>query len=360
VTLQENRNYSDDILDIITHFRSHTFTADLWEAAISHDENNLSSVTDDHMSDYVLIRQNLPEFEGRLRGEYGRFDHTKVSIYEYQFAKLAQRIAVTTTSHRGYGFLSKALSSVADRHGIEVGISFLKKAWYDRFIVLPTQFHEFMWVFVRCQAFDIDFETSYAEYREAISKTGAKDLVKNLAKINSEKGRQHQNLLIFYDNLKSEAEADLLQAKLSPDISQWIRSIQNLFPMYLAIQRIADEACATTNDDVAKNEIDSLARFADERKADIGTILTLPTPVPYLNKIADVLPNRINAKRQAKYYYRARITFPQFVFEKIIDSIEDGDFDASILRRYFEKQLSPGHKLAYKKSKERLGGIFLK
>ncbi len=345
-------NYSDDILDIIPLYRSYAYTEALWETAIHHDENSLKSATFKNLSDYAIIRQNLPQFKGCLRGEFGKYDNTNVTNFEYLIAKLAQRVAVNTTSHRGYGFLSSALSTVVKRHSVEVGISFLKKAWADRFIVLPSQFYEFLWVLIRCQAFNIDFETSYSEYRNALAKTDSGTLLNNLAKINSKQSRKHQCLLKFYNNLKLETEANLLRAKTSTDISLWIRNIRDLYPQYFAMQRIAEEAYSMVSDGAEKNEIDALARFADERRADIGTILTSYTPVPYLQHIADALPNKTKAMQRAKYYYRGRITFPEFVLKEIMISFEDNVFNVSNLSCNLAKQLSPGHALVYKKRDE--------
>ena len=175
------------------------------------------------------------------------------------------------------------------------------------------------------------------------SSVGVKEVIQEIAKINSSKKRKCDVLVDYYWKVRRSSEETLDQVRQVNTYSDWINGIRNLLPSYIVLNCLADEAQSSSKKESDRCEMDRLSRFVDERKADILTSLRDPFWVIAYYDIKEVESQR-SKLRAAAYYNVGRVVFPTFVYSSLARMIKSNEVDLSLLESFTRDTIRPGHK----------------
>lgn len=244
----------------------------------------------------------------------------------------------------GDSYVRQAVLDFAGQHGIDAAIGYVERVWSNRFIAESYSAFNVLWTLIRAQAYGIDPALSSEELLAARRQAGRDASTPHvipslLAEMNRKQGRNHKALLEIYQKHIGSLEQQLKEIKkASASSSAWLSGIRILQPQYKVLQKIAEEAFYTVTFPAEQDEIDTLARYADERHADITTCLFSAHPVG----LSHLTPQ---TARSIEFYYGGRVMFPDSTRQLALSMLSStGTLDRDELDRCFEASLSEGHR----------------
>jgi hypothetical protein len=244
----------------------------------------------------------------------------------------------------GGSYVRQAVSELAARHGLEYATSYVERLWSTRFIIHSRTAWENLWALARAKAYGIGLAQSIEELLAAKELAGREANVSRtipslIAETNHKYNRNHHALIEIYHRDRTRVDQRLSEIKEAADsTSTWLAEIRVLQPHYKVLQEIAEEATLTASLGSEQDEFDTLARYVDERHADITTCLTLLRPV---GLVSSMTPSSI------EYLYRGRVAFPGEIRQAALSMLAStGSIDVEQLCRDFAASLSDGHRWA--------------
>jgi hypothetical protein len=350
-TCQDEIDFVRQALDLLPSFASFNpllsrsrpdpNSNELWVELSNRVQRLLGSALDDLLYDFTSLHEDECWAE-QFRIGRSYFDSTSeggslaLSLHNADWY-IAICAAYQSGGSGGNEILSRALEDYVKKQDLRSATLFLERLWRRHFVIQSDIAAAHLWALGRAEAFRLSYRQSvnelFGNHAKAQSYTfSLSALLSRSADADRGHGRDADRLVDTYAAIRQALESRLHAAKIdSANGSAWLTSIRDLQPWYKALQKLAEEARAFHS---RCDEVDALARFADERVADITTCLSNVRPVGL---------EGASTRRNLEYLYVGRVMFPSATFEAACSMLDGtGSIDHASLREKFKASLSPG------------------
>jgi hypothetical protein len=333
---------------LLSQRHSDTNSDELWVEVSNRAQNLLDSIGNDLLYDFATLHEDecWPE-HFRLGRSY--FDSTSEGgSLALAIHNIDWHIAICTAYQPGGSggneILRRAIERYVDKQDLRSAILFVERLWRKYFVIQSEIAAVHLWALSRADAFGLSYRQSvdelFGDHRRAQGQSytfALSGLISRSASTDREHGRDARRLVDIYMTIRQPIESRLHAARVnSTNGSAWLTSIRELQPWYKALQQLAEEARDICASDSQCDEYDALARFADERVADITTCLSSVSPVGLAGA---------STRRSLEYLYLGRVMFPSTTFKAACSMLgHTGSIDDASLCEQFNTSLSPGHR----------------
>jgi len=355
-------------LDLLPHIvgSPHPRPADTtapWDQLSKRAQELFQHQTDEYLSDYAVVHHHdcvplADTYSGGRKYSDSAVDGGTISAATYYMEWWISISSAYQTRDGGGSYIRQAVSELTTQHGVESGIRYVERLWSNRFITHSHTAWENLWALTRAKAYGIEPEQSIEELLAAKDLAGDEAgrphaIPSLIAEANRKHHRSHGKLIETYHRDRASLERRLKEIKEGADsASAWLSEIRILLPLYKVLQKIAEEATQTATVVSEQDELDTLARYADERHADITTCLRLIRPVGLAGEASQT-------PRAIEFLYRGRVMFPNTIRQAALSMLEQtGRVDNERLDRHFAATLSEGHRWASDIVHSRLQDVF--